>query len=735
MNKILDKSNLIKAVLVLYTLSIILDLHIFYNSISTLIRLGIISIIFLIIFIKYSNKKERNLFLIYFFFLFVYSIAHFINASNFTNKIPTIYSNLDEVLYIYKMIMNIFIIYIVYKLNINLKQFMKYMKISLWFICGSIVLCNLFKLGYSTYSFKPIEANIFSWFTSKDNSFTGISGKGYFHLGNQIIAIILLYYPLLLNEIKDYFKKTDIILSIVVLLSMLILGNRLSTVGPLIIILLSLLIHLFLVFIKREKLNTKFFTLVLISIIIYNIFLFYSPLIERTNYRDNKITNSINNLENNSKDNLTEKKNEVLTDQFNSKLINLNFPLKYYKYENDPEFWENMLTKSPIELSNTRYIEISVIKRVKTLNNSSSDNWLGIGYDRVINIFNIERDYVMQYYSIGLIGTILLLSIYFIVYIFSFFKVLVNLEIKLTFKNLMLLLSIGIFLLAAYFSGNLLNAISTILPLSFVLGILYNELRVKKNHNNKILGFKIPLLSEDNLINNLTKEVNNNKQVIIYNINPIIMMNFYNNINIKKEFNLSNYNIPDGIGVIYASKMKDINLTTRIAGIDFFGNICKLSRDKKLKIYLYGGKKGIAEKVKKVLEDKYPRILIKGTLNGYVNNEEAIKKIKAAKPDVLFVALGTPLQEEFIINNKKQFSKIKIIMPVGGTFDVVSGKVNRAPSRIIKLNLEWIYRMVMEPTRIKINLNIIKYVFLVIFKNDCYNEETKFDINDSKNNR
>ena len=177
--------------------------------------------------------------------------------------------------------------------------------------------------------------------------------------------------------------------------------------------------------------------------------------------------------------------------------------------------------------------------------------------------------------------------------------------------------------------------------------------------------------------------------------------------------------------------MKDINLTTRIAGVDFFGDICKLCNVNNLKVFLYGGKEGIARKVKKTLNKKYPKIKVVGALNGYLDDQEVLEQIKKAEPNVLFIALGTPLQENFIVNNKKELSKLKIIMPVGGTFDVISGSVKRAPDKIIKLNLEWVYRMIIEPRRILINLKVFKYLLLVIFRNNCYNiGETKESQND-----
>lgn len=718
MQKILSKQYLSTLTLILYVLSVFLDLHIFYNSISTLIRTVVISLLFIIIFIKFSNKKERRLFYIYFIFLGIYIILHLYNSSNFTNKLEIYYSNLDEILYFYKMVMNSFIIYIVYKLNINLNSFIKYMKICLWFICGSIVFCNIFKLGYTTYDFIPLINNIFSWFNNHKYSYIQISGKGYFHLANQVIAIILLYFPLLLNEIKEKIKVSDIFLSIILLLSMLILGNRISSVAPLITLVVALIMYL--IMHKKSQLNLKYLIYLIIVIFAYNIFLSHSPLLNRELYYRQLKANieRINEKYDTVADNLDD---EDIENLFVANNVNLNFPLSYYPYNKDKEFWNNMLKKNPGLLIDSRYLEISITKRLIELNNNPLDHYLGISYTRIINIVNIERDYIMQYYSIGIIGLILLLGCYFIIYTYSIFKIGINLEAKCTYKNIMLCLALSMFLLVAYFSGNLLNAISTIIPLSFVLGIFLNEVRIKKNITEKILGFNICNLSQDEIIENVFKDMRENKNNIIFNINPLIMVNFYKNKKIVREFNKEKYQIPDGIGTIISSKMKDGSLNKRITGIDIFESICKKAASENKKIFLYGGKEGIAEKTKKNLLKKYPELKIVGTLNGYINEKVALKEILKAKPDILFVALGSPKQELFIINNKNKLKSIKLMMPVGGTFDVLSGSIKRAPKLFVKCNLEWVYRMIKEPKRIIRNFNIIKFIMLVIFKNNCYN--------------
>ena len=141
------------------------------------------------------------------------------------------------------------------------------------------------------------------------------------------------------------------------------------------------------------------------------------------------------------------------------------------------------------------------------------------------------------------------------------------------------------------------------------------------------------------------------------------------------------------------------------------------------KIYLYGAKKEVIDKTVKVIKNKYNNINICGYMSGYSKEDDVLKDIKKCKPDYLFVGLGSPKQEDFIIRNEKLFKSISVIMPVGGTFDVVSGSKKRASNIYQKLHLEWLYRMVKEPKRIKDNIKIIKYLYLVIFKNNGVKNE------------
>ena len=180
-----------------------------------------------------------------------------------------------------------------------------------------------------------------------------------------------------------------------------------------------------------------------------------------------------------------------------------------------------------------------------------------------------------------------------------------------------------------------------------------------------ILGFDICNTNYEELTNNLFNDFNNNISNFIVNINPEIIINNYKNQKQKEIFNKERYQIPDGIGIVYASKLKKGTIQQRITGIDLMCNICKESINHNSKIFLYGAKPTVAENAKTELEKTYTDINIVGTCDGYKTESYAIDLINKSEANILFVGLGSPKQEEFIVNNREKLTNIKIFMPVG----------------------------------------------------------------------
>ena len=239
-------------------------------------------------------------------------------------------------------------------------------------------------------------------------------------------------------------------------------------------------------------------------------------------------------------------------------------------------------------------------------------------------------------------------------------------------------------------------------------------------NKENILGFDVCNTSIDNLINSIFTDFNSHITNFIVNINPEIIIKNYRNKKIVNYFNSQKYQIPDGVGVVLASKINHGNIKNRITGIDLMNFICRESVKYNAKIFFYGSKDGIAKKAKNELEILYPNINIVGTCNGYTDEKLVLEKINELNPDILFVGLGSPMQEQFIMENQPVLKNIKIFMPVGGSFDVISKTLKRAPSWIIKANLEWLYRLFQEPKRFFRQFNLIKFVFLIVFRRKSY---------------
>ena len=159
--------------------------------------------------------------------------------------------------------------------------------------------------------------------------------------------------------------------------------------------------------------------------------------------------------------------------------------------------------------------------------------------------------------------------------------------------------------------------------------------------------------------------------------------------------------VPDGIGIVKAARMINYDIKERIAGIDIANKLLELGNKQKKSIYLFGAKQEVIDSMKEVLKNNYPNLKLSGTANGYEKDKDKVfEKIAKAKPDIVLVALGIPLQEKLIYKHLNKFDK-GIFVGVGGSFDVISGHKKRAPKLFIKLNLEWLYRILKEPKRIK----------------------------------
>jgi N-acetylglucosaminyldiphosphoundecaprenol N-acetyl-beta-D-mannosaminyltransferase len=159
--------------------------------------------------------------------------------------------------------------------------------------------------------------------------------------------------------------------------------------------------------------------------------------------------------------------------------------------------------------------------------------------------------------------------------------------------------------------------------------------------------------------------------------------------------------IPDGIGVVYASRIYGCPLPERVAGFDLMVGMLEILGSRGGSVYLLGGKPGIAKKAADKISMRFPGLRIAGTWHGYFKEEDVpgiVENINSSGAEVLFVALGSPKQEKWINANRDRLA-VKIAMGVGGSFDVLAGEAARAPALFRKAGLEWFYRLVTQPWR------------------------------------
>lgn len=229
-----------------------------------------------------------------------------------------------------------------------------------------------------------------------------------------------------------------------------------------------------------------------------------------------------------------------------------------------------------------------------------------------------------------------------------------------------------------------------------------------------ILGIDVCSDTYDELAVNLLQDIDKGRKSFIVAINPEKIMKAQEDRELKSLLNQATYQIPDGIGVILASKLKKGRIRERVTGIDMMLKLCKEATNNGKRIFLYGAKPGIADEAKAKLEEMFPGILIVGTLNGYEKNEEVIERtINDSGAEIVFVALGSPAQENWIIAHKEKLNP-SVYQGVGGSFDVISGRLNRAPAVFQKFGLEWLYRLLKEPWRWKRQLELPRFLLRVL---------------------
>jgi N-acetylglucosaminyldiphosphoundecaprenol N-acetyl-beta-D-mannosaminyltransferase len=174
--------------------------------------------------------------------------------------------------------------------------------------------------------------------------------------------------------------------------------------------------------------------------------------------------------------------------------------------------------------------------------------------------------------------------------------------------------------------------------------------------------------------------------------------------------------IPDGIGVVVAARLLRLGRMERVPGSELMPRICALAARRGDGVYLFGAAAAVNEQAAAALVHTYPALRIVGRHDGYVDERDmdrVVESINASGATILFLALGSPRQEIWIARHLPRTS-VRLCQGVGGTFDVLAGAVKRAPPGFIKLNLEWLYRLMSQPGRVLRQTALPKFALQVV---------------------
>lgn len=488
-NKILNNYQLnIKKLLILFIIiQPIFDLKIFYNSISTLIRVIFISLFFLYYFC-YSKNSEKYYLLIYPLLIVIYFILHNLNALSFHSLVPGDfnYSPFHEFLYCVKMICPFMLIYSIYKANLSKKEIEFIITAIILFISTIIIFSNIFLFSYGSYSDVKIKANFMEWFNlNSQYNYKDLASKGLFEFANQVSAVLLMFLPFMIYQNLKSENRLNLLTLIFNLIALILLCTKVAVLG----IALAFIYTLFLYLISEK--SGKNISTIAVVFILYIIILPFNPSFSRMQERKEIIQAASSAPINvpidefqlieekpfyNLDDNLTDTyKLKFIEQNYKEQKINENFIMNRYPYIYDIDFWYDILVSNNNNKSDYRFLEQSMVKRVVNINNNKLDILFGITYTRVQNIFNIEKDFIMQYYSTGIIGVILFFGPYFIILAFYFIKILLNKFKNVNILNFICYVSILMIFAVSYYSGNLLNSLSFTIYFAIIFAIILRK--------------------------------------------------------------------------------------------------------------------------------------------------------------------------------------------------------------------------------------------------------------------
>lgn len=464
------------------------DVEILNISIIELVNIFLISIGFIFTFIK--NKFKLNKYVIvYVVLLGIYLILHCFHIYNFNTNIydkanPNFFIELYYIFRVYMLPLMLIITLLKNKDIFNKEYYLAIAKYLICFISGLIVVCNAFRFSYSSYPVGAVEyfindTNFFDVFKYNDN-FRHLFTIGLFPSANQISIILVMLLPVNIYNLYNDKKIKNLLLVILQVFSMIIVGTKVAAIGSIIILVGSILLYLFFIFIHNEKFNIKYFAMCMFILIFSTITFYISPfrhmLFSNISFSSgiSNESETQGNEENDEKfiyksldDDLSDEEFKTLLEKNNGTFKIASIFYRMYPIENDRIFWYTIAKRDKKLNNDYRILKINIIDRIEEKNNNRFDPILGLGY--TINFMDIERDYVYQYYLFGIAGILLFIMPYLGLYIYNFNYAFNKYNFR--YEYCLCLISSLFGLILCYFSGHLFGWTSPMLILSLTLCI------------------------------------------------------------------------------------------------------------------------------------------------------------------------------------------------------------------------------------------------------------------------
>lgn len=456
-------------------------------------------LLYLVMDLHHFTQRETLLLFAYFALCIVYFVIHHITNATFNSVVPGDfgYSMINEAYYVVRLILPFIILFLTYQLSISRESFYRVLEILCLLISGTIVLSNLFKISLSSYTNEVIKDNIFAWFTNNTYRPVELTSKGFFSYANQISALMMFLFPVMLYRMTDKFCWWRVCIVIAQALAMIMIGTKTAAYGVLLELGTFALVMLFSALVQK-KLNRA--TLrryrgailtICVALILSGVILQKSPVLQKQVERQQSIAERVKKegtMKIEEEDEYYqlsfEDRVQYIEDSYYAYSLQEDFVKKSYPYEYDPDFWYEILKEPLANRLDYRFLELAMINHVVEINHDPMDKWFGISATRETNIFKVERDYIAQYYSMGIVGVVIFMVPFVVLAIaYSLYSIWKK-NWDHIFENLSLSMALDVVLLIGLITGNCLDGLFMTVVLGFFSGrLLLNVAQAKRERS------------------------------------------------------------------------------------------------------------------------------------------------------------------------------------------------------------------------------------------------------------